>query len=277
MPAGGSGDEPVFGHDSEIWGINRWRSGLLFGPQAVLLQVAHPRIAQGVAEHSDFRRDTLGRLRRTLATVNAIAFGTRAEAQQAQARLNAVHQRVRGRTAPGIDGPPDYSAFDEDLMFWVLATLVDASIRGHEFVWGPLAAPRQERFYQEMRAFGEWCGMRADYGPADHAAFANWFAAALEDPQLGSHPLCAEIAAAVVRPVTPAAARLLGWAADFLPVETVPPAIRARLGLRSTPSTRLRMRLLRIAAPLLFRALPHRLTWYPEAWRAARVRGWRWR
>ena len=74
-------DKPayVFSPDDEIWRVNRHANGLLFGPAAVLLQIAHPRVAQGVADHSDFQHDALGRLKRTLTTVNRIAFGTVAE------------------------------------------------------------------------------------------------------------------------------------------------------------------------------------------------------
>tara|TARA_B110000003_G_scaffold16040_1_gene15901 strand:+ start:23916 stop:24212 length:297 start_codon:yes stop_codon:yes gene_type:complete len=67
----------AFSPDSELWLVNRYANGLLFGPAAVLLQVAHPQVAQGVVDHSDFREDALGRLRRTLSTVNRIAFGTK--------------------------------------------------------------------------------------------------------------------------------------------------------------------------------------------------------
>ena len=95
----------VFSSDSEIWRVNRYASGLLFGPAAVLLQVAHPRIAQGVADHSNYRTDALGRLRRTLNTVNRIAFGTKREAEQMREQLSAVHHRVQGDISEGMAGP----------------------------------------------------------------------------------------------------------------------------------------------------------------------------
>ncbi len=50
--------------------MNRYANGLLFGPAAVLLQVAHPRVVQGVADHSDFREDALGNLRQISSTLN---------------------------------------------------------------------------------------------------------------------------------------------------------------------------------------------------------------
>jgi uncharacterized protein (DUF2236 family) len=263
--------EYVFPPDAEIWRVNRYATGILFGPAAVLLQVAHPRIAQGVADHSDFRDNALARLRRTLTTVNRIAFGTHQEAEQMRERLSAVHGRVQGETSPGMTGPSHYSAFEPDLMLWVLATLIDASIRGYEFVWGPLSHQRREKFYRDFRQFGTYFGLSEEEGPADYEEFKEYYELMLRDEVLGSHPLCAEVAAAVVRPPNPLRDRLLGKVVDFLPIETVPAHIRDRLNLKSTAWTRLRMATLRRLAPIAFRVLPKRWTFYPESYRAERA------
>lgn len=263
--------EFVFSQDSAQWQVNRHANGLLFGPAAVLLQISHPRIAQGVADHSDFRNDALGRLRRTLRGVNRIAFGTLEQAEEMRAHLAEVHGRVKGEVSAGMPGRSHYSAFEPDLMLWVLATLIDASIKGYEFVWGPLADERREQFYQEFRHFGTYFGLGSEVGPADYAGFVEYFDAMLNDKILGSHPLCAEIAAAVVCPPNPIRDRLLGKFSNFLPIETVPSHLRERLGLRSTWWTRLRMAMLRGVAPLAFRMLPKRLTYYPESYKAAQA------
>ena len=59
-------DAFLFAPESEIWRINRERCGLIYGPAAAVLQVSHPRVAQGVHDHSKFRTDTIGRLHRTI-------------------------------------------------------------------------------------------------------------------------------------------------------------------------------------------------------------------
>lgn len=258
----------AFSPDSEVWRVNRHANGLLFGPAAVLLQVAHPRVAQGVVDHSDFREDALGRLRRTLSTVNRIAFGTVAEAEEMRARLQVVHGRVKGEVPEGMAGPKKYSAFEPDLLMWVLATLIDASIKGYEFVWEPLDLGRRERFYREFRRFGTYFGLEVSEGPGDYREFVDYYEDMLNSDLLGSHPLCAEVAAAVVRPRKPMRDLLIGRVVDFLPIETIPAIIRGRLGLRSTPWTRIRMELLKHVAPLAFRTLPKWLTCYPESYRA---------
>ena len=268
MAASLSRDDFAFAPDSEVWRVNRYANGLLFGPAAVLLQVAHPRVAQGVADHSDFRKDALGRLRRTLSTVNRIAFGTVAEAEEMRARMSKVHGGVTGETSDGMTGPKRYSAFEPDLLMWVLATLIDASIQGYEFVWEPLSRERRENFYRDFRKFGTYFGLGEEVGPADYGEFVRYYDEMLSGDLLGSHPLCAEVAAAVVRPQNPWRDRILGKVVDFLPIETVPQPIRGRLGLESIWWTRCRMRVLEKVAPVAFRTLPKWLTCYPESYRA---------
>lgn len=263
----------AFSPESELWQVNRHANGLLFGPAAVLLQIAHPRVAQGVADHSDFQNDALGRLRRTLSSVNRIAFGTVAEAETMRKRMTQVHSKVSGETSAGMSGPRHYSAFEPDLLLWVLATLIDASIQGYEFVWGSLSAQRREQFYRDFLYFGTYFGLKENECPADYEAFKDYYADMLAGDLLGSHPLCAEVAATVVNPPHPLRDRMLGKLANFLPIETLPADIRERLGLQSTWSTRLRMAALRSAAPLAFRVLPKRLTYYPESYRAETALG----
>src|SRR5206468_2259712 len=72
---------------------------LAWGP-AILLQLAHPLVAQGVADHSTFRSSPRGRLRRFQGTLEAmlrLSFGTEAEARLVIARINAIHDHVNGQ------------------------------------------------------------------------------------------------------------------------------------------------------------------------------------
>src|SRR5439155_21055535 len=69
---------------------------MLGGGTAVLLQVAHPLVAAGVAQHSDYHHDLWRRLGRTMRALYLIAFGTKAEADRAGAAVQAVHTHIRG-------------------------------------------------------------------------------------------------------------------------------------------------------------------------------------
>lgn len=263
-------DPFLFGPESEMWRINRERCGLIYGPAAAVLQIAHPRIAQGVHDHSNYRTDTMGRLRRTLEATNRIAFGRLSEAQAVKQRLAALHGSVRGAVAPEIQGAREYSAFEPELQLWILATLVIAAVRGYEFIHGGLSVARKEAFYRDMCRFGTYFGVDEARCPGGWVAFENYYDDMLESELLCSHPICSKLAAKVVHPQDSCATRLLGWGTDFLALETLPPRVRDRLGLRSTVSTRLRMRFSRVVLPRMFPILPRRLRFYPEYLQAIR-------
>ena len=116
------------GPDSAMWLVNREAVLLASGPAALLLQVAHPLVAEGVAAHSDFEADPFGRLRRTLRTTLALVFGDGPAAERAVQRLSRVHASVRGGVhdplARAASGASAYRALDPALLLWVQATLV---------------------------------------------------------------------------------------------------------------------------------------------------------
>src|SRR6476646_2648074 len=83
-----------YGPASMMWRINREAVLLGAGPAALLLQIAHPLVAEGVSHHSEFHGDTFGRLRRTLNTTMYRVFGDGPIADRAVKRLNGVHASV---------------------------------------------------------------------------------------------------------------------------------------------------------------------------------------
>jgi uncharacterized protein (DUF2236 family) len=165
---------------------------LLGGGRALLMQLAHPLVARGVAEHSDFRRDPFARLRRTLDATNAIVFGSEAEARAAAAAVNAVHRRVVG------DG---YRADDPDLLMWVHATLVDTALLVHERFLRPLSPDDAERYYQESTAVAEALGAPRDRQPVDLAAFRQYVDGMVVSLEVSDQ--AREVAGAVFHPRLP--------------------------------------------------------------------------
>jgi uncharacterized protein (DUF2236 family) len=118
---------------------------LLGGGRALLMQIAHPMVAKGVAEHSNFRADRIDRLLRTLRPTLAIVFGTREQALNAAAGINRIHEDVTGA---------GYTAQDPDLLLWVLATLIDTSVVMHERFARRLGAGERAAYYEDMCRVG---------------------------------------------------------------------------------------------------------------------------
>jgi uncharacterized protein (DUF2236 family) len=147
--------------------VNRERVLLVGGQRALIMQLAHPLVAAGVSDHSDFPSRAVERLRRTLDLSLALIYGTPVEAEAAAAGIRAVHDRVTGTA----DGRP-YAASDPALLLWVNATLVDTTLLVYgRFVRG-LSEVARRRYYLETVDTAELFGIPRDVIPPDLDAFA---------------------------------------------------------------------------------------------------------
>lgn len=140
-------DAGLFGPRSVAWRVHRDLATMMIGGvAALLLQMLHPAALAGVREHSDFPRDMKGRLKRTARFVSITTYGATEEALEAIARVQKIHDRVRGSLP---DGTP-YSATDPDLLTFVhvaeMTSFLDAYLR----YWNPFLPPAdQDRYFAE--------------------------------------------------------------------------------------------------------------------------------
>jgi uncharacterized protein (DUF2236 family) len=223
----------------------------LGGGPAVLLQVAHPLVAAGVVQHSDFRGDLWRRLGRTLRALYLITYGTKAEAQRAAEAVHTVHARVRGKTDVQLGcfppGTP-YSASDPELMLWVHATLVVVSLTVYQRFVRALSPEDQGRYYQEMALVAYVFGMPAAVIPRSLAEFRDYFAAELAGATITVTAPAREVAAVILEAPLPAPMRLLVPAHRLATAGLLPPRLRHEYGLRWSP-------LREVALPLAARLL----------------------
>ena len=177
----------MYGPDSEAWALNRESMLLLgAGPRALLLQIAHPAVAAGVDEHSDFRADPWRRLAGTLKSYLTIVYGTGPVARAEIRRLNALHRGIVGA---------GYSARDPELSLWVHATLVDSTLVANDRWIEPLSRERRERAYQETRPIGRAFGVPEALLPKDLDAFEAYVAGMLApDGPVKPGPLARDLA-----------------------------------------------------------------------------------
>lgn len=263
-PAGGSaplGGDPrivdagLYGPGTEAWRLNREATLLLgAGPRALLLQLAHPLVAEGVAQHSDFRADPWSRLAATLRSYLRIVYGTTGAARGEIQRLNELHRTIRGPvTDPAARARHGsrYTARDPQLSLWVHATLVDSTIGAYDAWIEPLSGARRAAFYLETLPVGRAFGIPADLLPPDVEAFDAYVAAMLAPGgpiEVGD--LARELGGVVLAPpLAPALAALGGPSPTLAPlldalpaaayrwvlwpsVGLLPPSIREAYGLR---------------------------------------------
>jgi uncharacterized protein (DUF2236 family) len=142
------------------------------GLRALLLQLALPGVGHGVARHSDFEADPLGRLRGTLRFVYVVAAGEEALVRRVARSVGAAHRPV----VSGADAPVAYDARDPDLQLWVAATIHDTALRITEAVWGRLPDPLADELLARDGRLATVLGLPADRWPTTRAAFDAVFA-----------------------------------------------------------------------------------------------------
>ena len=252
--------DPLPGPGSVAWRVNREAALLLGGGRALLMQVAHPKVAAGVAEHSDFQRDPLARLNRTLELSLALSFGSREQVRAAARQINRVHERVAG------DG---YSALDPDLLLWVHATLIDSAILSYRTFVGRLTASETEEYYQEAKPIGVLLGIPRDRFPAEHSDFRAYIERMLAGP-VRPDATGRRLAAAVLRPPIRRLPPFLFAPAELITTGLLPERLREAYGLPWGRISRALFQAARATVPKLVAAAPDRLRVVPQARQAER-------
>lgn len=232
-------DEGLFGPDSLTWRVNREGVLLLGGGTALILQVAHPLVAAGVAEFSNYREDPWGRLYRTLDLTTKIVFGDEETAGRASRAIRMAHKRVHGETREAGGRYPagtPYDANDTELLMWVHATLVHTSLQVYERYVGPLTIAEKRAYYEEQKTLGEAFGIPRDEQPADYAAFNAYFADMLQSDRIAVTGALRDVVDATINPDLPFVARPIVEALNLATVGMLPESLRTDLGLPWGPN-----------------------------------------
>lgn len=229
-------DAGYFGPGSACWTVHGdFTSMMIGGVTALLLQMLHPGALAGVWDHSNFREDMAGRLKRTARFIAGTTYGSTAEADRLIAHVRAIHDQVAGV----VDGAP-YSANDPDLLTWVHVAEVSSFLAAYLRYRNPAFSPAdQDRYYREYALVARKLGA-ADV-PDSRAAVAAYLRRVR--PQLRYDQRTREVADALLnQPVKPSArpvARLMFEAAEDL----LPDWAQAMHGFRLPPARRPAIRL----------------------------------
>lgn len=159
-------DDGLFARDSVIRRVYSDASVGLGAGRALLLQIAHPAVAAGVHDHSNYEQRPLSRLVRTLYAANTVVFGSRAQAAEVGAQVTRVHRRVTG---------PGYRALDPELLCWVNATLAETALDLYQRLVRPLSRAELDDFIADSRRVGEVFGCPLETQPAAWNEFHRYW------------------------------------------------------------------------------------------------------
>jgi uncharacterized protein (DUF2236 family) len=192
-----------FAPGTVFWKVNSEAVVSLAGARALMLELAHPLVAAGVANHSDFRGDPFGRLFRTMQTMATIMFTEADSAAQAIRHFNGCHTKVKGKLTETV-GPysagAHYHAADPLLKLWVLATLYDSCLLVYDQFVKPLSAEDRENYYRDGLVLGELLGIPRDMMPSTYVGFAAYVETMIHSDTLAVGETARKVATALFAP-----------------------------------------------------------------------------
>ena len=242
----------------------------LGGPRALLLMAAHPVAFAGFFAHTGALADPYARLERTGRVMDAIAFGTRAEADRLTRRVRAVHRRVRGTlTHPAGRFPAGtpYRADDPELLLWILASLADSGMLAYGKYVRPLDRDARDALWRDYRVVGGHFGLTEEDMPATIEDFDGYMRDMLASGDLFVTAEARELAVDVVlHPPVPLHLRPLLELVNQITVGLLPASVRRLYGFSWDPVRSLALHggaeyVKRVVVPVL----PGRLARLPQA------------
>jgi uncharacterized protein (DUF2236 family) len=258
-----------------VWKLHREIVLLAGWGRAILLQLAHPLVARGVADHSGFTIERWGRLlrlHRTLSAMLTLTFGGPCEAEAVARTVNGIHDRVHGElaAAEGIfPAGTRYSAHDPALLAWVHATLLDSLLRTFELFVGPLTAAERDRYCEESCGVERLLGIPTGSLPRSAPELASYLDARFASGEIVVTDTARRLASEILHPPGFVVARPILALARLPTIGLLPPAIRTGYGLSWSDRQDRALRAVAMTSRHVLPLLPGMLRYWPAARAAA--------
>ena len=254
--------------------VNREAVVVLGWGRAILLQLAHPLVAAGVAAHSGFDEGALAyvrRMRRTIGAMLSLTFGTETEVRETAGRINAVHRRVHGRLDCDVGGyaaGTPYDATDPALLTWVHATLIDSQLRTYALFVAPLAPDEEDRYCAEAAQVGPLLGVSASELPDTRDRLDGYLDRMQREDRLVVGAGARRLADALLAPPGRRCVAPALWLGRLATVGLLPASIRDAYGFPWAPGDARRLRSAAAVLRAARRVTPPPLREWPAARRA---------
>jgi uncharacterized protein (DUF2236 family) len=251
--------------DDTLWRVHSEVLLMLGGARAVMLEIAHPLIAAGVAQHSNFLARPLKRLFGTIRTMILLTFGDARMAHIAARHTHHCHVPVHGTLAQSVGATPAGAAYDANdpaLRLWVFATLIDSNLLVHDLFVRPLSPSEKSGYYEDSKRMARMLGVPSSVMPPNYAAFQVYMRQMLDGDTLS----VGEEGRAVMQglfghPLLGPVIRLASYAGIGL----LPERIRAGFGYRWTGRDERFLQWLAATSRRLRRILPDFMCTFPAS------------
>ena len=251
--------------------VNAERVMLLAWPRAILLQVAHPLVAAGVAGHSTFADGgfaAVHRLWQTVQAMLALTYGDRDEQADAIDGILAIHYRVRGALRETVGTFPagtPYTAEDPSLVLWVHVTLLDSMVLAHDALLEPLSAGDRDAYCTESAWVAVALGARPDEVPTTWAAAQAYLQRVYASGVLAVGADGRAVGQAVLSPPLGPLAVPLTALMRFITRAWLPEDVRRMYGLSWSEADARRLPRVMKALRVARRILPRRVAQWPQS------------
>jgi len=239
------GEAALVGADSVSWRVFKNPVTLFIGGvTAVILEFADPRVRSGVWDHSTFRVDPVGRMKRTGLAAMVTVYGAASVAERMIAGVNRMHDRISGETGAGLA----YRASDPELLDWVHATASFGFLEAYSAFAAPLAQAERDEFYREGRTAAALYGaVGAPASQSEMYELVEKFSRGFEaSPVIFEFLDIVSSAPAIPQPFRPLQKPMVRAAISLVPAD-----IRRRLNIESARcASRVDRALVRVAAAL---------------------------
>ena len=239
-------DAGLFAPTDAPWRVHGSFTTLVGGIRALLVQAMHPGSLAGVAQHSRYESDALGRLAGTTRWLTIMTFGARTAIEREARRVNTMHEAVRGSFDDhGVSR--EYRARDPHLLLWVHVAFTDSFLTTYQMYSGSLV--------EDDEYVAQWARAVEPLGLTTVPRSRTELDQCMRDfdDELVVSDLTRDVVRFIRKPPLSRTARLAYWFLFQGAVASLPNGFQERLGLRCLPrrivipTTRALLRLMRVA------------------------------
>ncbi len=228
------GDKPGYFMPTDApWIVHRDFGTLVGGIRALLMQALHPGTLAGVAQHSRYEQDALGRLSGTIRWLTTTTFGSVDAVAGEAARVNRLHERVIGEYTDAVGSAKGYRAADPDLLLWVHAAFTESFLVAHQLYASRDIPGGADAYVSQWSKSVEPLGLSRV--PMSKAALDDYIAGCLADGTLRVDQTTLRVVKFIRKPPLPVVAAIAYRVLFAAAVASLRPEIQKLLGLKALP------------------------------------------